>query len=131
MATCKNCIHCEACKEVLDVAGFFPDDIEEILNWIKCPNFTDKSRFVELPCKVGDTVYKLTRNKVKECEVVFIGISANEKCSYFNFVENYEDGTFYKSHSMVFDEIGKTVFLTRKEAEAALAKRTEDKNEMS
>jgi hypothetical protein len=108
---------------VLDAAGFFSDDIEEMLNAIKCPNFADKSRFVEPPCKVGDTVYKLTRNKVKKCEVVFIGISADEKCSYFNFVENYRDGTFYKSHSMVFDVIGETVFLTREEAEAALAER--------
>ena len=53
------------------------------------------------PCKVGDTVYKISRNKVKECEVIFIGISADEKCSHFNFVENYADGTFYKSYSMV------------------------------
>lgn len=72
------------------------------------------------PCKVGDKVYKITRNKVKECEVVFIGISAKEKCSYFNSVENYADGTFYKSYSMDFDVIGKTVFLTREEAEAKL-----------
>lgn len=72
------------------------------------------------PCKVGDKVYKITRNKVKECEVVFIGISAKEKCSYFNFVENYADGTFYKSYSMDFDVIGKTVFLTREEAERKL-----------
>lgn len=72
------------------------------------------------PCKVGDKVYKISRNKVKECEVVFIGISADKKCSYFNFIENYADGTFYKSYSMVFDVIGKSVFLTREEAEQAL-----------
>ena len=85
-----------------------------------CPIQKDKNRFIEVPCNVGDKVYKITRNKVKECEVVFIGISADEKCSYFNFVENYADGTFYKSYSMVFDVIGKTVFLTKEEAEAKL-----------
>ena len=72
------------------------------------------------PCKVGDKVYKIRQNKVKECEVVFIGISADERCSHFNFVENYADGTFYKSYSMVFDVIGKSVFLTREDAEKAL-----------
>ena len=72
------------------------------------------------PVKVGDKVYKITRNKVKECEVVFVGISADERCSHFNFVENYADGTFYKSYSMVFDVIDKTVFLTKEEAEAKL-----------
>lgn len=78
------------------------------------------------PCKVGDAVYKITRNKVKECEVVFVGLSADEKCSYFDFVENYEDGTFYRSYSMGFDVIGRTVFFSREEAEAALKG---DKNE--
>ena len=72
------------------------------------------------PCKVGDKVYKITRNKVKECEVVFVGISADEKCSHFNFVERYADGKFYKSYSMVFDVIGKTVFLSREDAEKKL-----------
>lgn len=72
------------------------------------------------PCKVGDKVYKITRNKVKECEVVFVGISADKRCSYFNFVENYADGTFYKSYSMVFDVIGKSIFRTKEEAEKAL-----------
>ena len=97
---------------------------------------TDERMFVEFyadyllangvivpPCKVGDTVYKISRNKVKECKVVFMGISADEKCSHFNFVENYADGTFYKSYSMVFDVIGKTVFLTKEEAEQALKER--------
>lgn len=72
------------------------------------------------PCKVGSKVYKITRNQVKECEVTFVGISADERCSHFNFVENYADGTFYKSYSMCFDVIGKIVFLSREEAEAKL-----------
>ena len=78
------------------------------------------------PVRVGSKVYKISRNKVKECEVVFVGISADERCSHFNFVENYEDGTFYKSYSMVFDVIGKTVFLTKEEAEAKLKEMNED-----
>lgn len=61
MATCKDCIHYEACQAVLDAAGFFSDDIEEILNEIKCENYADKYRFVEPPCKVGDTVYWYNR----------------------------------------------------------------------
>jgi hypothetical protein len=72
------------------------------------------------PVKVGQTVYKISRNKVKGCEVVFVGLSADEKCSHFIFVENYADGTFYKSYSMGFNLIGKTVFLTREDAEKAL-----------
>lgn len=75
------------------------------------------------PCKVRDKVYVIRQNKVKQCDVVFIGLSADERCSHFNFVEYYADGTFYKSYSMVFDVIGKTVFLTKEEAEKALKER--------
>lgn len=85
------------------------------------------SGVVLLPCKVGDKVYKITRNKVKECEVVFVGISADEKCSHFNFVERYADGKFYKSYSMVFDVISKTVFLSREDAENGLKEKQNER----
>lgn len=100
-----------------DFGNFLADYL--LANGIICP-----------PCKVGDTVYKISRNIVRKCEVVYLGISADEKCSRLNFVENHADGTFYKSYSMVFDVIGKTVFLTREEAEKALAERmaTDERN---
>jgi len=79
--------------------------------------------WIRPPCKVGDMVYIIRRNKVKKCEVVFVGISADERCSHFNFVENYADGTFKQSYSMVFEVIGKTLFLTKEEAEQVLAER--------
>lgn len=110
--TCKECVHYEVCKAY---NKYFREDV--------CGHFIPQSQFYESPCGVGKTVYKITRNKVKECEVVFVGISADEKCSYFNFVENYADGTFYKSYSMVFGVIGKTVFLSREDAEKALKER--------
>ena len=105
MATCKGCLHNEACKAVLDAAGFFSDDIEEILNAIKCPNFADKSRFEELPCKVGDTVYQIDAERVYEYKVTNI---------------------VYETPTISFDKraIGNgSLFLTREEAEAALAER--------
>lgn len=126
MSSCKDCVHYEACKDEVEFHRAEPNDLEVDGIEAHCEHFKPKSRFVELPCEVGSTVYKITRNKVKECEVVFVGISADEKCSYFNFVEKYADGTFYKSYSMVFDVIGKTVFLSREEAEKALKERRSD-----
>ena len=116
MATCKDCIHYEACKAVLDAAGFFSDDIEETLNEIKCQNFADKSRFVELPCKVGDAVYVLVFGRV----ISFIV----EKIT----LDSVEDKPYMELHHgsrlvAELDELGKTVFLTREEAESALAER--------
>lgn len=111
------------CKPTMTLA--YAEDYGGNCMFYKVP----KEQIIIPPCKVGDKVYIISRNKVKECEVVFIGISADEKCSYFNFVEHYADGTFYKSYSMVFEVIGKTVFLTKEEAEAELQKRGKENAE--
>ena len=48
--TCKDCVHYDVCNRIGN----------KILNGFEvCNQFKDKSRFVELPCKVGDTVYKI------------------------------------------------------------------------
>lgn len=53
MATCKDCIH-------YDVCGFNEyKDFNEI-----CSFFKDKSRIVELPCKVGDKVHKIIKSNI-------------------------------------------------------------------
>lgn len=73
-------------------------------------------RCVVLPCKVGGKVYCIQSYfndaKMRSDEKV--------KCMTVDFVQSFPDlfecqGTIYK-----FYEIGKTVFLTREEAEAAL-----------
>lgn len=87
-----------------------------------CVYFQDKSRFIELPCNVGDTVY-IVRRTVKKCDVDYIGLSADKKCNHINFAEYYSDGKFMKTHSVGFDEIGQYVFLTPEEAEKVLAER--------
>lgn len=129
MATCKNCIHCEACEAVLDAAALFSDEIEEMLSAIMCPNFADKTRFVELPCKVGDVVWYL--NPVHEiCEALVENVE-------FNIHTNPQTWISVKYCSEWFGEhrrkgridmlLNKTVFLTREEAEAAIAERTGEK----
>ena len=44
MRTCRDCIHNRVCPHLKD------DDA------IKCGAYSDKSRFIELPCAVGDYV---------------------------------------------------------------------------
>lgn len=63
-----------------------------------------------LPCKVGDTVYWY--NKLDE--IVEAKIIKNGFCARIENGFEYDAG---------YNEIGKTVFLTREEAEAALAER--------
>ena len=63
--TCKDCIHYDVCS------GFTPTDLDrDIFDYCRegrtdeipdieerCNGFKPKSRFIELPCAVGDTVY--------------------------------------------------------------------------
>lgn len=97
----------------------FSDEVEE-----KYPDFSERlelmfeklayyedleeqGRLVKLPCKVGDTVYKVDRvsEKIKQHKVIGFG---DEQVAF----DNYK----YCFLSL----FGKTVFLTKEEAEAEL-----------
>ena len=75
-------------------------------------------RVVTLPCKVGDTVYEVTSRKtVSEYRVK--AIRAELFCTFieWDIVAGFVDKSIF---GVPVDEIGKTVFLTREEAEKAL-----------
>ena len=70
-------------------------------------------RLVVLPCKVGDTVYFTLLGRIIEKPVFsIVSFSASERI--------YCAGT---SEYFRLEDFGKTVFLTREEAEAALAQK--------
>ena len=79
--------------------------IEGIVPFDRLLELADADRagqLVMLPCKVGDTVYQIDAERVYESEVKWIIFDCND---------------------IAFDEraIGVSIFLTREEAEAALA----------
>ena len=51
--TCRDCIHYDVCQALED--GGQVDKISPSL----CGCYKDKSKIIELPCKVGDTVYQV------------------------------------------------------------------------
>jgi len=107
MATCKECIHSECC--------FMQYGKTEALKWQSehgCKNFKDRSRFVELPCKVGDTVYWDILGKPVEDEITNITIYDN--CTRV-FLK--------KGISFDIEDIGRMIFLSREQAERALKER--------
>ncbi len=93
-----------------------------------CPQFKDQNRFVELPCKLGDTVYM-----IRECSCHVDGRWNNpegrRKCSEKVYLGKkqraYHCGyvTEAKFDLKHLADFGKMIFLTREEAEAALAER--------
>lgn len=90
----------------------------------------ESGEVVVVPCKVGDTVYKVVNDKrVKgpyECKVVGFWFSEDESCNNAHLVR-YVNGVFDCSFSVPFTDFGKTVFLSRDDAERALRKEGEGK----
>lgn len=125
--SCKDCLHYEACKGTYSSAkedgGILYEFDGEMYGDSGCEAFTDRSEWVHLPCKVGDTVYYFDgayylKNKsmwvIKPIKVTEFStkIGRSGKLYPLSIIAN---GTRYPITS-----IGRTVFLTREEAEKAL-----------
>lgn len=123
MATCKECLHVETCKAIVTIINEatelqIDDDIETTIDAdLTCEYFADRSRFVELPCEVGDTVYIL--GKEIFCDEI-------DEIS----IEKFSDGLIcFRAYckelkiSLDFKDFGTIAFLTKEEAEQALKER--------
>lgn len=120
MATCKDCVHAEVCR-FKDLPAPLSDSYIRESECIekRCGNFKSCSRFVELPCKVGDKLYTIVRGyKIRKWIVTDIFISDYFPLNETVITARDKDG----SEHMRFAEhyLGKTVFLTIEEAEQAL-----------
>ena len=121
MSTCKDCLHYEACNHWLIKDKRFLEAVEGFV----CEHFKDRSKFVELPCKVGDTVYMLVTRKTKAFEVKSKNGEMKKEINHHTFIKKT---CFTKSNLFdVIERFGKTAFLTKEEAEKALAERSENK----
>lgn len=76
-------------------------------------NAEEDGILVKLPCKVGDILYKPTRNFISKYRVVFIEVSTcNNIFLHTNIIEGINDtGEVFGD-----DSIGKAVFLTEEAA---------------
>ena len=125
MSDCEKCVHKEMCDFMKTIGGF-------VLFVEKCGHFKDKSQFIELPCKVGDTVYSFcdTFGVVLPYFVETLNISYYEKnLNYYTYeanCTNVEENELLDSIDFDVEDIGKTVFLTKEEAERILAERGVD-----
>ena len=101
---CEKCIHKKIC---IDGANYKNAD--------KCEKFADEELILRLPCKLGDMAYKLERcdvtNKYRIIETTIVSINISE--SETMLIEASAN-VFFK------EELNKTVFLKREDAEKAL-----------
>lgn len=87
-------------------------------------NLEEQGLLLRLPCKVGDTLYYITEGFIEPCtiETIYLADYKDNKGNHSYIAEihfNREDCP-YVSTDIYFTEIGKEVFFTREEAEAAL-----------
>ncbi len=117
MKNCKRCEHKKVCDNYtanLCNSCYWNKDVIKPSN-DECPFFKDKNKIIELPCKVGDSVYYYspTLNDILEHEVKKIDIRCFADAKIITFGTEVF-GCFGLS------DFGKTVFLTREEAEKVL-----------
>lgn len=67
----------------------------------------EQGRLISLPCKLGDTVYEITGTTTRGYD-----------WKYLTYEKAYVHGTVFNLDSLY--DVGKTVFLTKSEAEAKL-----------
>ena len=108
--------------------GLEPEEIKELLNdstgplhnklgkWIKAEA---EGRLLILPCKVGDAVYFLWHHFGGSAEIVQGKVSMLQQKSDLSWKFRVSEGGSVFDRKM--DDIGKTVFLAREEAEVALS----------
>lgn len=113
--TCNQCLHRELCN----VHGYIDAD--------ECGCYKDKSRYIELPCAVGDKIYQVIKPKkskgnIVEYDVVGFHLGNFPKLKGHlrkQYIIAYHEVTNNMCH-IAIDKLGKTVFLTKSQAEQAL-----------
>ncbi|MBQ8567305.1 MAG: hypothetical protein IJ445_06975 [Clostridia bacterium] len=120
--TCNKCIHYDVCDKQKITNRTISKSV--------CKHFKDKSLFVELPCKVGGTVYRIVKlcngeTKIVEGEVLEFTITHehhNRKDEYRFYFWAKGEEIAHRQYSLwcYFTDFGKTVFLTKEEAEEKL-----------
>lgn len=106
---------CENAKVIIEAA--FSDDTSKAERIRELLKADKDGRLVVLPCKVGQRVFALmdTDKHISECEVKQIGMG-----NKIGFIGLEPIGARGREYGVSLNGFGKTVFLTREEAEAAL-----------
>ena len=94
LGSSSKCDNCEIMTSICEKLGKY-EDLEE------------QGRLIKLPCKVGDTVYEITG-----------ATTHGYDWKYLTYEKAYVYGTVFNLGRL--NDIGKTVFLTKSEAEAKL-----------
>lgn len=78
--TCKDCIHYDVCKALEDQVG--------MIDARQCGCYKDKSRFIELPCKKGDVLYRNEEKCIADhWNILLTAFNEKNQCRVFDVEE--------------------------------------------
>lgn len=123
--TCKDCLHYEACDRLADAK--LGHGIMQVKTGV-CKCFSDKSAWVNPPCKVGDTIF-LPREWNGEngiARITILRMVLTEDESYIETDFDSDDYDYFMKYNcglFWFEDFGEIVFTTKEKAEKALEKR--------
>lgn len=124
------CEDCNNSQEIIDRLGAIEDILGEEYDLDRLKKVVESYKngmFVSIPCKVGDTVWvitfkcgsRLSGKEIVECKVNTMRVKSDGLTIGYSCRGEYSNGNNYIGN-FVFKSIGKTVFLSREEAEFAL-----------
>ena len=96
---------CSACEY-----NHFDDECEKYLTELMADDLL-KAGVVILPVKPRDMIYTISRGKIKEWTVYYVGMN-----TLGQFMFNYHDKDLQNSRAACDADIGETVFLTEEDA---------------
>lgn len=108
----KNMFKWDVLRHLKDFAENYRERIKEY------QQLEEQGRLLKLPCKVGDTVYGINADRNIVSALKIISMNIYSYAIYFNY--QLIDGIYKNIVSFTDFDIGKTVFLTKSEAEAKL-----------
>ena len=120
----------EVVENVTNVANINPErPYEQVVadcmkDYLKYRKLEEQGLLLKLPCKVGDKVYSVTRGFISK----YIICSIQKYTEGFFFNWKCEEGFYANTRGFTEFEIGKTVFLTKEEAEQKLKEMESDTN---
>lgn len=131
--TCKDCVHCEACKissayfgEEKGSKAFSEYEKRQTVE-LDCEHFKDKTRFVELPCKVGDTIYKVWYLPCHNGETYpsYSCCGCEDECDLKKTIFEFKVPSIQFIVNELLEKDNRVYYLTREEAEKALERSRE------
>ena len=116
--------HANPNDDLLDGCIKCAEEHEQLAEWLEKLKAYEQAEedglLIRLPCRVGDALYHIGKNNLYDCR--FIGL-VYDICNKEWICEiAIERGLKWAKTTCSMDCIGKTVFLTKAEAEQALAK---------